>query len=242
MVTVKVNETKWRIPERVTISEWIDIQKWDVTNETHWPYVINAISGIPAEEFIDAPEDSMQMFMGFVISATNRRTLKHQPDFNSLNFGEFVDLDCYMALGVEKHIFDILEILEVDTPWSDEGLACIEQILEVMKVDTPWADEALAVIEQFIKWRNTIYKQYKSLFGLEDKDFMDHEPSDEAYDPREVSRGWYQVIVDLAGEDVLKMDRIAEEPLQKILTFLQIKKERAQATANEARKIRNKQR
>ena len=221
MVTVKVNETKWRIPERVTISEWIDIQKWDVTNETHWPYVINAISGIPAEEFIDAPEDSMQMFMGFVISATNRRTLKHQPDFNSLNFGEFVDLDCYMALGVEKHI---------------------EQILEVMKVDTPWADEALAVIEQFIKWRNTIYKQYKSLFGLEDKDFMDHEPSDEAYDPREVSRGWYQVIVDLAGEDVLKMDRIAEEPLQKILTFLQIKKERAQATANEARKIRNKQR
>ena len=221
MVTVKVNETKWRIPERVTISEWIDIQKWDVTNETHWPYVINAISGIPAEEFIDAPEDSMQMFMGFVISATNRRTLKHQPDFNSLNFGEFVDLDCYMALGVEKHI---------------------EQILEVMKVDTPWADEALAVIEQFIKWRNTIYKQYKSLFGLEDKDFTDHEPSDEAYDPREVSRGWYQVIVDLAGEDVLKMDRIAEEPLQKILTFLQIKKERAQATANEARKIRNKQR
>ena len=111
-----------------------------------------------------------------------------------------------------------------------------------MKVDTPWADEALAVIEQFIKWRNTIYKQYKSLFGLEDKDFMDHEPSDEAYDPREVSRGWYQVIVDLAGEDVLKMDRITEEPLQKILTFLQIKKERAQATANEARKIRNKQR
>lgn len=221
MVTVKVNETKWRIPERVTISEWIDIQKWDVTNEAHWPYVINAISGIPAEEFIDAPEDSMQMFMGFVISATNRRTLKHQPDFNSLNFGEFVDLDCYMALGVEKHI---------------------EQILEVMKVDTPWADEALAVIEQFIKWRNTIYKQYKSLFGLEDKDFTDHEPSDEAYDPREVSRGWYQVIVDLAGEDVLKMDRIAEEPLQKILTFLQIKKERAQATANEARKIRNKQR
>ena len=221
MVTVKVNETKWRIPERVTISEWIDIQKWDVTKETHWPYGINAISGIPAEEFIDAPEDSMQMFMGFVISATNRRTLKHQPDFNSLNFGEFVDLDCYMALGVEKHI---------------------EQILEVMKVDTPWADEALAVIEQFIKWRNTIYKQYKSLFGLEDKDFMDHEPSDEAYDPREVSRGWYQVIVDLAGEDVLKMDSITEEPLQKILTFLQIKKERAQATANEARKIRNKQR
>ena len=51
MVTVKVNETKWRIPERVTIKEWIDIQTWDVTDESHWPHVINAISGIPVEEF-----------------------------------------------------------------------------------------------------------------------------------------------------------------------------------------------
>ena len=221
MIQVTVNETKWQIPERLTISEWIAIQKWDVTDESQWAYVINDISGIPVEEFTDAPEDSMQLFMGFVISAVNKRTLKHQPDFNSLNFGEFVDLDCYMALGVEKHIFDILGIL---------------------KVDTPWADESLAVIEQFIKWRNTIYKQYKSLFGLEDKDFSDREASDEVYDPREVSRGWYNVIVDLANEDILKMDDVTVEPLQKVLTFLQIKKEKALASANEARKIRNKQR
>ena len=221
MITVSVNETKWRIPERVTISEWIDVQKWDVTNETHWPYVIQAISGIPADEFTNAEEDSMQLFMGFVISAVNKRTLNHQPDFNSLNFGEFVDLDCFIALGIEKHIDDILSVL---------------------KVDTPWANEALVVIEQFIKWRNTIYKQYKSLFGLEDKDFEEGLPSDEAYDPREVSRGWYQVIVDLAGEDVLKMDLVTEEPLHKVLTFLQIKKERAVAAAEQARQIRNKQR
>tara|TARA_R110000772_G_scaffold45763_1_gene104647 strand:- start:1589 stop:2254 length:666 start_codon:yes stop_codon:yes gene_type:complete len=221
MITVNVNETKWRIPERFTISEWIAIQKWDVTNESHWCYVINEISGIPVEEFIDAEQDSMQLFMGFVISAVNKRTLKHHIDFNKLNFGQFVDLDCFMALGVEKHI---------------------DQILAVLEVDTPWADEALAVIEQYIKWRNTIYKQYKSLFGLEDRDFLEQEPSDDVYDPREVSRGWYQVIVDLAGEDILKMDVVTEEPLQKVLTFLQIKKEKALASANEARKIRNKQR
>jgi hypothetical protein len=221
MIQVTVNETKWKIPERLTISEWIAIQKWDVTDESQWPYVINDISGIPVEEFTDAPEDSMQLFMGFVISAVNKRTLNHQPDFNSLNFGEFVDLDCYLALGVEKHIFNILEVL---------------------KVETPWASEALAVIEQFIKWRNTIYKQYKSLFGLEDKDFEEGLPSDEAYDPREVSRGWYQVIVDLAGEDILKMDIVTEEPLHKVLTFLQIKKEKAVAAAEQARQIRNKQR
>ncbi len=221
MITANVNDIRFKIPERVTIKEWIDIQKWDVTNEAHWPYVINAISGIPAEEFYGAEEESMQLFIGFVISAVNKRTLKHQPDFNSLNFGEFVDLDCYLALGVEKHIDDILAVLKVDTPWADESLACIEQ---------------------FIKWRNTIYKQYSSLFGLEDKDFEDYVSDGEVFDPREISRGWYNVIVDLAGEDVLKMDLVTEEPLQKVLTFLQIKKEKAVAAAEQARQIRNKQR
>ena len=220
MITANVNNTKFKIPERVTIKEWIDIQKWDVTNETHWPYVIQAISGIPAEEFYGAEEDAMQLFMGFVISAVNKRNLTHQPDFNTLNFGQFVDLDCFIALGVEKHI---------------------DQILETLEVDTPWADEALATIEQFIKWRNTIYKQYKGLFGLEDKDFEVTESTDEVFDPREVSRGWYNVIVDLAGEDILKMDIVTEEPLQKVFTFLQIKKEKALKAAEEARKIRNRQ-
>ena len=221
MITVNVNETKWRIPERVTITEWVALQQWDFEVEAHWPYIINTISGIPAEEFLHAEPSSMQLFMGFLIATVNKRTLKHQPDFNKLNFGEFVDLDCYMSLGVEKHIGDILGVL---------------------KVDTPWADEALAVIEQYIKWRNTIYRQYKSLFGLEDKDFEEGTETDDTFNPKEVSRGWYKIIVDLAGEDVLKMDAVTEEPLQKILTFLQIKKEKALAEANEARKIRNKQR
>ena len=34
-----------------------------------------------ASEFDGAEEDSMQLFMGFVISAVNKRTLKYQPDF-----------------------------------------------------------------------------------------------------------------------------------------------------------------
>jgi hypothetical protein len=75
MITANVNDIRFKIPERVTIKEWVAIQKWDVTNEAHWPYVVNAISGIPAEEFYGADEDAMQLFMGFIISAVNKRTL-----------------------------------------------------------------------------------------------------------------------------------------------------------------------
>ena len=221
MVKVNVNNTTWSIPERITVDEWVALQKWDFANETHWPYIINDLLYIPLEDLQAAQEDSLQLFIGFLIAAVNKRTLKHQVDFNELKFGEFVDLDCYMAMGVEKNIHNMLEIL---------------------KVETPWANEALAVIEQFIKWRNTVYKRYKALFGLEDKDFVEAPEPDEMFSPKEVSRGWYNVIVDLAQEDVLKMDLITEEPLEKILTFLQIKKEKALAAAQEARAIKNRQR
>tara|TARA_R110000796_G_scaffold28190_1_gene77287 strand:+ start:532 stop:1197 length:666 start_codon:yes stop_codon:yes gene_type:complete len=219
-VTVNINDKKWAIPTRVTIEEWQQLQQWEVDNQAHWPWIVAAISSYDASEFDEAPQDSMQLFIGFIIAATNRRTLKHQPDYTELTFGQFVDLDCYLSLGVEKNIHNVLELLGVDTPW---------------------ADEALAVIDQYIKWRATIYKQYSDLFGLNKKDGL---PNDDEvmYDPKEVSRGWYMVICELTNWDVLKMDAITEEPLHKILTYLQIKKEKETKEAMEARKITNKQR
>tara|TARA_R100000541_G_scaffold24070_2_gene33810 strand:+ start:107 stop:766 length:660 start_codon:yes stop_codon:yes gene_type:complete len=216
-VTVNINEKKWVIPTRVTIEEWKDLQQYEFENQAHWPWIVSAISSFDAKEFDNADPDSMQLFIGFLIAACNKRTLKVQPDFNQLKFGEFVDLDCFLALGVEKNIV---------------------QILEVLGVDTPWADEALAVIEQYIKWRGTIYKQYAQLFGLNDK--RDGLPNDEIYNPKEVARGWYMVIMELADNNILHMDRVTEEPLQKTLTFLQIQKEIKIKEAQEARKITNK--
>jgi len=214
-ITVNINETKWEIPERLTIEEWKELQQWEFENTGHWPWIINTISHIPATEFNGADPDSMQLFIGFLISAMNARHLKHQVEFDKINFGQFVDLDCYVSLGIEKHIKDILDVLGVDTPWANEGLAAIEQ---------------------YIKWRSSIYKQYSQLFDVQEgEEDLVETPE---FDPKDVSRGWYRVIVELAGEDILKMDQITEEPLHKVLTFLQIKKEKAIAAAQEARKLR----
>ena len=216
-VTVNINDKKWEIPTRVTIEEWKDLQQWEFTNQAHWPWIVSTISSFDAKEFDNADPDSMQLFIGFLIAACNKRTLKVQPDFNQLKFGQFVDLDCFLALGVEKNI---------------------AQILETLGVDTPWADEALAVIDQYLKWRATIYKQYSQLFGLNNKDGLPND--DEFYDPKEVARGWYMVIMELANNNILRMDDVTEEPLQKTLTFLQIQKELKIKEQQEARKITNK--
>ena len=90
-VTVNINDKKWAIPTRVTIEEWQQLQQWEVDNQAHWPWIVAAISSYDASEFDEAPQDSMQLFIGFIIAATNRRTLKHQPDYTGLTFGQFVD-------------------------------------------------------------------------------------------------------------------------------------------------------
>ena len=216
MIKVTVNNTKWSIPERLTVKEWLGLQKWEFDNPKHWPYIIESIINIDANELKGAEEESLQLFIGFIIGSINKRTHIDYKPFSNLNFGQFVDLDCYLATGVEKEL---------------------KQILEVLEITSPWADEALHVVEQYIKWRQVIFKQYTSLFGL-DGEAEEGEPKD--FDPKQVSRGWYEVIVDLAGHDILRMDQITEEPLHKVLTFLQIKKEKAAKEAMEARKLNRK--
>lgn len=217
MIKVNINKTKWQLPERLTVDEWAKVQKWSFELPEHWPLIIEDISGISHKEFEGAEEESMQLFIGFLIGAINKRTPSEYPQFSELKFGQFVDLDCFLAIGVEKQI---------------------KPILEVLGVTTPWADEALLVIEQYIKWRTVVFKQYKLLFGIDQDQHEAEEPAE--FDPKKVSRGWYDVMVELAGQDILKMDQIAEEPLHKVLTFLQIKKEKAIMLAAQQRKLNKK--
>ena len=77
-------------------------------------------------------------------------------------------------------------------------------------------------LDRYAGYRTHTYRQYSRLFGL-----------DELADPDEVlqkdrlatARSWYKIIVNLAQNDVLKMDAITKEPLKKILNFMALQKE-----------------
>ena len=216
MVTVKVNDERIKIPERFRLEEWTKLQQWDFDNPKHWPIIIETVTGLDRNLISDAEEESLILFMGFIISAMNKRQATSMKNLHDLNFGQFIDLDCFISLGIDKYMDKMLEILEVETPWATEAL---------------WA------IEQFIMFRQSVYRKYKDLFGLEDTDF-DADADLEPVDPMAVSRGWYALIVDLANNDLLRLDRVTEEPLEKTLTFLQLKKEKALKEAQEMRKTK----
>lgn len=221
MVTAKINDKKVQIPERFTLEEWTILQRWDFDNPKHWPRILEFVTKIDYKIFEMAEEDSLILFIGFVINAMNQRQYVESKNLNDLKFGHFVDLDCFISLGIDKYIDKMLEILEVETIW---------------------ASEALWVIEQFIMFRTSIYRKYKDLFGLEDKDFEQWSEGQEEPDPMSVSRGWYTIIIELAHKDILKIDAVTAEPLEKVLTFLQVKKEKELKEAANMRKIKNQAR
>ena len=221
MVTLKINDTKYRVPSHFTIEEWKKFHSWDFNDPAYHALIVHQATGAPLETLREADEESLMLGVGFIVGMLNNREKISIPDFNTFNFGQFVDLDCFISLGTEKYI---------------------DKMLEVMKVETDKASEALWVIEQYIMWRNNIYYQFRGLFGIDDKEFdafVDGYEGPE--DPMQIARGWYKIIVDLANDDLLKIDEVTEQPLKKVLTFMNHRKEQAIKAAEEARQMRNKQ-
>jgi len=62
----------------------------------------------------------------------------------------------------------------------------------------------------------------------------------EVQDKMHVARSWYRVIVALAGDNLLKIDSVTEEPLKKALNFMAYQKERVLEAEEKQRQQRRK--
>ena len=220
MVTLNVNKNSYQIPERFTVSQWQEMSKWSFDEPAYWPRIISAATGANKEELEGAKPEVIELCMAFIITNINRRKPFKVMDFNGITFGQFVDMDCWLQMGVEKYITDIVELL------SD---------------GTEWADEALWLVDKYAEFRQHTLRQYSELFGLNDYVEEDDEEEETQFDPLRVARAWYEVIVNLADEDVLKIDQITDEPLKKILNFMAWKKEKQIAENLRALAERTKQ-
>lgn len=202
MVKFEIDNKHYEISDRLTVEQWVEIMKWDFEHIAHWPKIVAAATGVPSEKLEEVSEESLEIAIVFVAAVINQRRQTEIRDFDTILFGEWIDLDIYLNYGAEKHMEDILKILSPETEW---------------------ADEALWVIEKYSEWRLFIYKQYKTLFGLDvlPEDFEDTEEK-----PKDIAKSWYDVIIMLASEDILNMDAVTEQPLKQALNFMAWKKEK----------------
>ena len=200
-----VNGEAHQFNDRLTIKQWCSVMRYDFTNAANWATIINAITGVDKRLLIQANSDVLELGAALIVQMCNARRETPIKPLDQLTFGEFVDLDSYIAMGTHNHLQAMSTILTPDTVYADESL---------------WA------LEQWTNYRLGIFRQYAALFGLDDEEDESIDPADVPIQKDAVARNWYKIIVDLAHDDILRLDDVTDQPLIKTLNFMALRKEK----------------
>ena len=200
MVKLTIDNKTYEMPEVLSIETWAELIKWDFEDTKYWPRIIGTAINCNPLLLQNVEYGSQELAIVFIATAMQRRKEVKCKDFNTLTFGEFVDLDVYLTYGVDKHMLDIMEIL--DAKCQDSA-------------------EAMWLIDKYTEFRMYTYRSYSALFGTEEAS-----EASGPVDPMQVAKSWYKIIVNLANENLLNIDAVTDQPLKKVLNFMALQKEK----------------
>ena len=203
MITMTVDNQAYAVPVDLTLDQWSQIVKWDFADPIHWPRIVSIATGVGIDILSQANRDGLELAVVFIANLMNKRTPIEHLNFNDITFGQWIDLDVYVAQGIDKSIKDVMVML-------------------APKVTN--ASEAMYVIDKYNHFRSFILRQYKELFDYTEGQ---SEETGEAPDWQDTARSWYQIVVGLANDDLLKLDAVTDEPLKKALNFMALRKQKA---------------
>ncbi len=201
-IKININKEKYEIPERLTVDQYHKAIQFDWQDPKYYPMIVSQLTGAPISLLMKADEDAMTLAIAFVVKAMNERQETKLMDLDAMTFGQFVDLDTYIVGGLDTNFKSIVNILAPDAEYADEAM---------------WA------IDQYASFRIYTYRQYSSLFGLDEPRYEDEEA--ESHDKLATARSWYKIIVGLAHNNILQLDAVTEQPLKKVLNFMALQKE-----------------
>jgi len=204
MVKININDKQFAIPQRLTINQYNSLLSFDWEDPKYYPMIVSQLINAPLPLLAKADPKSLALGIVFAVKAMNERKEVEMLNLDEITFGEFIDLDVYLTIGIEKHFKDIAKILCPKAEFSDEVM---------------WA------IEKYVAFRTFTYRQYKILFGITDHDIYDAEPDE--IKKTQIAKSWYNIIVNIAKENILYIDRVTEQPLKKALNFMALQKEKA---------------
>lgn len=203
-MTLNIEDKSYTIPNRLTIEQWSQIVLWDFESHYNWPRLLSIITGAPTDKLVRAPREGLELGISIISELANIRQEASMVDVSKLMFGQFVDLEIALSVGVNSKV---------------------QEMLNILAPDVVYIDEALWVIESYISWRNTLYKQYQNLFGLNDELEDEDEDVDVTPDPNHIARSWYKVMVRLSNDNILNLDAVTEQGVIKTLNFMALQKQ-----------------
>jgi hypothetical protein len=201
---ININNKGYKFPSNLSMGQWSYlVENFEFGNPLDHAPIIHYLTGAPLEYLQEAESETLVLAIAFVVQMLNKRTPIKGKSFEDITFGEFIDLDIYLNMGVHRYWKEVLQILDVE----DKG-----------------SEYSLFAIEQYNQYRTHIYRSYKKLFEIEDHQF--DEEAEKSFDPQQVARNWYKIIVGLANDDLLRIDEVTDQPLKKALNFMAYQKEK----------------
>ena len=112
MVTININNKSYRIPERLTVEQYHKALQYDWEDPKYYPMIVAQLIGISPSTLIGAKEEALTLAIAFIVKSMNERRECKTLDLEQLEFGQFVDLDVYLALGLDNHFMAIQELMQ----------------------------------------------------------------------------------------------------------------------------------
>ncbi len=213
-VKITIGSDEYYVPKKITVELFEKAMVWDIGDEKNIKPFVATILQCSLHDIDKLEEEVYGFISGVCIHRMSLwgEELHEEIDghslkpFDQLTFGEWVDLDCWIAEGINNILDKMLEILAPDVETSAEGLY---------------------VIESYITWRTYIYRQYAELFGInvEDDEIVE-EPVEKEVGPKDIVNGWYSVIIGLASDNILNVDAVTEQPVIATLNFMAHQKQK----------------
>lgn len=219
MYTLVINDTEYQLPDKLSVRQWMGIVSLP-TNDDYNRNLIKVILGLDDKTAELVPSETLElvasfaavMFNSSIRVQSNLKTI----DFDSIQFGKWIDLDVYLSLGLDKHLGDVVNVL-FDI---EDGL------------DRSYP-EVIGGVNSFINYRSFIYNQYKNLFWTSGE-----VESDEPTIKQHPAKSWNNVVISVADDDITKIDQVLDMPLIKVFNFMAHRKEKAMDAYNELQKTR----
>jgi hypothetical protein len=219
MYTLVIKENEYKVPDYLTIDKWSEVNKYDIRMKFTWDRVISIIMDIPQDDVELIPENTKELIMLMVTTLLNPLLLIHHKevgggkyiDLNSVTLGKFIDIELQIADGVQKNLKTIVELL-YETK--------IDNDISIKKV--------LGGVNHYLKWRDSIFTGYKNLFLINNDD--GYADSDDFYKTtvEDIKHSWFEIIMLLANEDILKMDEVTSQSVIKSFNWLAWHKDKQQ--------------
>lgn len=206
MFNLNIDNQTYRFPEKLSVAQWQSVTRYKLEDPTSWTRVLATLMDIHPNDLYNLSNKNLELAMGIVFTLLKDRKETAWKDPHTLSFGEWVDLDCWIAEGINN---------------------TLDKMLSILAPDVETSAEALYVIESYITWRTYIYRQYAELFGInvEDDEIVE-EPVEKQVGPKDIVNGWYSVIIGLASDNILNVDAVTEQPVLATLNFMAHQKQK----------------